>query len=96
MKTRTGGYAHGALQDSVTACFPTLWTGGYAHGALQDSVTARPYPTIWTGGYIHGAPQVSVKARYSTTHNSVTERSYPNRTGGFTHGVLHVCKLACT
>jgi len=137
----TGGYIHGAPQDSVTARFfpplwtsvtarsPTLWTGGYIRGAsqvsvkaryptthdsvtarnptthnsvtvripttperiterihtTQVSVTARCYPTLWTGGYIRGA-----------SHVSVTERSYPHRTGGFTHGVLHVCKLACT
>jgi len=86
---------------------PTLWTGGYTRGASQVSVTARLYPMLRTGGYIRGASRISVKARYSTTpdsvtarlptiHVSVTERSYPSRTSGFTHGVLHVCKLACT
>ena len=95
MKNRTGGYAHGASQVSVMERFPTYWIGGYAHSAPQDSVTER-FPAIQTSGYIRGTPQVSIKARYSTTHNSVTEHSYPSRAGGFAHSVLHVCKLACT
>jgi len=95
MKKWTGGYAHGASQDSVTERFPTLWTGGYVHGASQVSVTER-FPMTWISGYIHNASQDSVTARYSTTHGSVTACPYPSRTSGFTHSVLHVCKLAYT
>ena len=96
MKNRTGGYAHGASQECVKARLPMIWTGGYVHGASQDSVTARYITTNRTDGYIHGAFHDSITARYSTTHDSVTACSYPSRTGGFTHGILHVCKLACT
>jgi len=33
----TGGFAHGASHNSVTARFPTIRTGGYAHGVKAST-----------------------------------------------------------